>query len=822
MGLFNSKPKTDTKNTSPADNKGSNKKNRAKGKIKIPRTVQETLDWEGTYENGVFKIGDTRYSKSFAFNDISFKTKNDEDQEAIYDAYLRFLNQIGFGEDIFITFVNYKEDEDTKLASVLPLYKQDGFNVYREELSTVLKNNMSLSRNSISTKRYITVYVNADTVEAAMQRLSILEGELTTSFKKISGTPLRPLDLAERLEVINLILNPESPNFYFEHDAKGKTSIDYDLLKKQHLTTKDIVCPESLKFYSNRFEINERVGQAMYLDGIANFMDTNFLTEIVSVNFESVFTLHISAWEQADAIKKVHNQSVNIQAEVEANMDKRISAGKSPDMINADLRKNKDEIEALQDDILNRDQKMFYTSLSLCHFAENLKILKEQKKIIENSAIKYMCTIKPFLNAQERGFISSLPLGHDKLYSKRMLTTESLGVFIPFDEVNQFDKNGIYYGINAINKSLIVYDRTKGMNYNGLVLGSSGSGKSFSAKREMTSVILNKDANIYIIDPDGEYSPLADAFNGTVINISPGNGVYINPFDLDIDNSHDTDLNPITMKTDFIFGLLETMLGNGASLSPTQKAIVGRCIQQIYRPYLEHLAELPPDNNGRKRTIDREHCPTMQNLFDALLSQPQAEAQNLALVMETYTTGAFDTFAHRTNVNIDNRLVVFNIKNIGTNLKELALKVCMNEVWNRMINNRRDNKWTWFYVDEFHLLLSNKSTSEFLKSIWKRARKFYGVPTGITQNVEDLLASQEARAIINNTSFVYMLNQSSMDRISLQELLNLSNSDIEYITNVEPGHGIIYTGQQTIPFEDNFPVKTKLFEIMTTKAVDDI
>lgn len=822
MGLLVAKPKntSNDKTQNSAANKNKSKQN--KKKIKIPKTVQDTLDWEGAYENGVFKIGDKRYSKTYAFDDISFKTKNDEDQEAIYDAYLRFLNQIGYGEDVFITFVNYKEDEDTKLASVLPLYKQDGYNIYREELSTVLKDNMSLSRNSISTKRYITVYTNAENIDSAMQRLTILEGELTASFKKISGSPLRPLDLAERLEVINLILNPESPNFYFEHDAKGKTSINLEQIQKQHLTTKDIVCPESLKFYGNRFEINERVGQAMYLDEIANYMDTNFLTSIVAVNFESVFTLHISAWEQAAAIKKIHNQSVNIQAEVEANMDKRLNAGKNPDMINSELKKNKDEIEALQDDILNRDQKVFYMSLCLCHFAENEKILKEQKKIIENSAIKYMCKISPLLECQERGLLSALPLGHDKLFNKRLMTTESLGVFIPFDEVNQFDKNGIYYGINAINKSLIVYDRTKGMNYNGLILGASGSGKSFSAKREMVSVILNKDANIYIIDPDGEYTPLANAFNGTVINISPGNGVYINPFDLDIDNSHDSDLNPITMKTDFIFGLLETMLGNGATLSPTQKAIVGRCIQQIYRPYLEYLAELPPDKNGKKRTIDRDHCPTMQNLFDALLSQPQAEAQNLALVMETYTTGEFNTFAHRTNVDIDNRLIIFNIKNIGTNLKELALKICTNEVWNRMVNNRRENKWTWFYCDEFHLLLSNKSTAEFLKSIWKRARKFYGVNTGITQNVEDLLASQAARAIINNTSFVYLLNQSAMDRASLQELLNLSNSDVEYITNVDKGHGIIYTGQQTIPFEDNFPVKTKLFEIMTTKDAEDL
>lgn len=823
MGFLTKTNKNNKTNKNVAENV-TNKEttnNKKKKPIKIPRTVQDTLDWEHTYENGVFRIGDKRYSKTFAFNDISFKTKSDEDQEAIYDAYLKFLNLINSNEDVFITFVNYKEDINSKLASILPLQKQDGFNGYRDEMSDVLKNNIKLSRNAISTKRFITVFTEAEDVDIAMQRLYSLEGELSQTFKKIGGESLRPLNLAERLEVINDILNPGEPNFWFEHDAQGKTSVDFDKMTKQHLTTKDIIAPESLRFYGNRFEINERVGQTMYLDGIANFMDTNFLTSLVSVNFESVFTLHISAWEQTDAIKKIHNQSVNIEAEVEDKMDSRMNKGKDPSMIGRDLKKAQDEIEALQDDILNRDQKLFYMSLTIGHFAEDETILKEQTKIIKNSAIKYMCTIKPLLEQQERGLNTILPLGHDKLYSKRLMTTESLGVFIPFDEVNQFDKNGIYYGINAINKSLIVYDRTKGMNYNGLVLGASGSGKSFSAKREMTSVILNKDANVYIIDPDGEYSPLAEAFNGTIINISPGNGVYINPFDLDIDTSGDSELNPITMKADFICGLLETMLGNGASLTPTQKSIVGRCIQQIYRPYLEYLAELPPDRSGKKRTIDRDQCPTMQNLFDSLLSQPQAEAQNLALVMETYTTGQYDTFAHRTNVDIDNRLIIFNIKNIGTNLKELGLKICMSEIWNRMVENKRSNRWTWFYADEFHLFLNNYSTAEFLKSIWKRARKFLGVPTGITQNVEDLLNSPAARAIINNTSFIYMLNQSAMDRAALQELLHLSNGDMEYVTNVSHGHGLIYTGQQTIPFEDNFPSKTELFKIMTTKLMED-
>ena len=812
MGLLGTKNK---KNKDTSKNIPS-KKNKNKRK-KIPRTVQDTLAWEGVYDNGVFQIGPKRFSRTFSFSDISFKTKSDEEQEAIYQAYIRFLNQINSTEDIFITFVNYKEDANSKIANILPINKGDGFDAYREELSNVLKNNIKLSRNAISTKRYLTVITDADTVDNAMQRFNVIESELTNSFKKINNSTLNAISLAERLEVINNILNStENPNFWFEHDNQGKPSIDLNKMAKQGFTTKDIISPDSITFAGNKFTIDNRVGQAMYLDGLANWVDTNFLTNLISVNFESIFSLHISAWDQSEAIKKIHNQSVNINAEIEEEMDKRANKGKNPDFINTDKKKALEQIENLQDDVLNRDQKIFYMSLVLCHFAENDEILKEQSKIIKDTAMKSMCNVKVLFEQQERGFISCLPLGLDRCFKSHLQTSESLGVFLPFDEINQFDKNGIYYGINAINKSLIVYDRTKSMNYNSLVLGMSGSGKSFSVKREITSVILNKDANIYIIDPDDEYTPLAEAFGGTVVNISPGNGVYINPFDLDIDTSADSDYNPITMKIDFICGLLETMMGNGASLTPTQKSIVQRCIQQIYRPYLEHLNELPPDKNGHKRTIDREYCPTMQNLFDSLLSQPQAEAQNLALVMESYTTGAFDTFAHRTNVDIDNKLIVYNISQIGTNLRDLGLKICLNEVWLKMTANRRQNKWTYFYVDEFHLLLANDSTASYVKTIYKRARKFLGCACGITQDCEDLLTSPHARAILNNTSFVYILNQSALGRAALVELLSLSPGDLEYITNVERGHGLIYTGTQTIPFVDEFPQNTKLYEIMST------
>lgn len=800
----------------------SKKKTKGNNRIrKIPKTAQDSVPYIEVYDNGVFQVEPGVFTKSFHFKDISFKTKSEEEQNRIYDRYMKFLNSFTPKEDVFFSVVCSPDSGEEKAASIIAPQKGDDLDVFRKEMSKMIMDKMTSSNNNIKVKKYITVRTEAPSVDKAMERIQEVSDTLCAEFKKFTKTSLEEITLAERLELLDNIMNGNQQNFWFEHDASGKTSIDFGKMARQGLTTKDIICPEVLKFNGNNFQIGERFGQAMYLDGIANWLNSNFFSEVSEMAFEGVVTLHIQSIPQEEAIKMIHNQSVNIAGEILQKQKNDAKNGFGEGYISTDLKNAQEQIENLQEDLLNRDQKMFYISMNILHFANSPEEIKSQSGILKNIGSKYMCTIKPMLMQQERGFTSALPIGLDKTYMKRLMTTESLGVFIPFDEINQFDKGGFYYGVNTINKSLIVYNRKKGQNYNGLILGSSGSGKSFSAKREMVSVILNTNDDIYIIDPDGEYSPIAEAFGGSIIKIAPGNGVYINPFDLDIDTSHDADSNPITMKADFVAGMLETMLGGNAKLSPIQKSIVGRCIQQIYRPYIEHLSELPPDANGRKRTIDREHCPTMQNLFDALLSQKDPEAQQLALVMETYTTGMFDTFAHRTNVDLDNRIVVYDIKDIGSNMMELALKVCMNDVWTKMMENRRKDKWTWFYIDEFHLLLANASTSEFLKTVWKRARKWQGVPTGITQNVEDLLASTEARAIINNSSFVYMMNQSAMDRNMLGELLNLTEVDKEAITNAEVGCGLIYTGRQSIPFIDRFPQDTKLFRIMTTKAIND-
>ena len=790
---------------------------------KIAKTAQDTLPWICAYQNGVFQTEPGRFTKTYEFEDISFKTKSQEEEVEIYEAYMRFLNAVNPGEDVFLHLVNYAEGSDNKIQSILPVQTGDQYDVYRKEMADVILRNAQNTRNNIVTKKYLTVRVESEDVAEAMQKISNSGGDIANNFRKCTKTPMKDLDLANRLELFNQILNDgNNESVWFLHDKDGNTSLDYARLAREGKSVKEVLLTGGgLKFYANHFDIGERVGQAYYLESYANWVNSNFLAELSELNFESTVTVHIASIPQQEALHLLHNKSVNITADIVNKQRKNLNSAVSPEFISVDLKNAKEQIDALTEDLRNRDQKLFFVSITMVHFADDMDTLKDQEREIKAVASKYGHHMSNMLYLQEIGLRSALPSGIDDTWGKRPATTEALGVMVPFDEVNVFDKGGFYYGINQINKSLIIHNRTKGQNYNGLVLGMSGSGKSFSAKREMSNAIFNTKSEVFIIDPDGEYSPLAHACGGEVIKIAPGNGIHINPFDLDIDTSADSEFNPLLMKIDFIMGILETMKGDGMPLTATEKAVVNRAISNLYRPYLDHLEEMPPLADGTRITIDREHCPTMQDLFSELLSSNEVDAQRLALAMETYTTGAFDTFAKKTNVDVTNRVVVYDIKNIGDNLRELALKICTNDIWNRLIANKREGKWTWFYIDEFHLLLSNPSTSKFLKTVWKRARKFQGIPTGITQNMEEMLSSPEARAIINNSSFVYMLSLSKIDRDILQEILHLTDADMEYVTNAETGCGLIYTGKQTIPFQDRFPKNTQLYELYSTKAEDD-
>ena len=797
--------------------KKKNKKKEVTKSTQIPKTAQQSLPYQECYDNGVILTNEGTFSKCYAFNDITFKTLADERQEELFQAYQQFLNGLNAQESLSFNFLNIPENSKERLEKIAPKSRNDALDEFRTEISEILEDKIRNARSSITTKKYMTYTTKSDTVAGAMKRFLDVDEELNKGMHRITKEHIRALDIAERLEVLHKLINSDRECLFFEHDEQGKTYIDWKKVRKQGLTTKDII-GAPLKFNVSNFMIGDRFGQSLFLDNIANWMNTDFIAELSECSFESSIALHIRPIETREASRLVHARSVGITGEVVQKQKEALKSGYSPEFIPTDLKNAKEWIDEMEQDMKTRDQKLFHFSLIMTHFADSPEELKRQYNMIKEVASKHYCTMTALTFQQERGFQSTLPLGISRTFTDNKLTTEQLAVFFPFNEVSCFEDGGFYYGINSVNKTVICKNRLSGQNYNGLILGSSGSGKSFAAKLEMIFSLLSTNDQVYIVDPDGEYGPIAEAFGGVVVKIAPGNHIYLNPMDLDVDNSFDTDLDPIAMKTDFVGGLLETMLGHNVHLNPVQKSIVNRCIIRVYGDYLAHLESLPPDANGKKRTIDRDACPTLQNLFNMLLNQPQPEAKNLALVMETYTTGSFDTFAHRTNVDVNNRLIVYDIKDIGSNLRDLGLKVCLNEIWTKMVENRAKGIWTRAYIDEFHLLLGSPSSADFLKSIWKRARKFWGVPTGITQNMEDLLLSPAARAIINNSSFVMILNQSAIDRANLADILNLSASDLEFITNADPGCGLIYTGKQTIPFRNDFPRTGRLYQVMSTKA----
>ena len=443
-------------------------------------------------------------------------------------------------------------------------------------------------------------------------------------------------------------------------------------------------------------------------------------------------------------------------------------------------------------------------------FASSKEELENYEKQLKAIQTKHMVTVKQLYLQQEAGFNTALPLGNNQLEIQRLMSSDSVSVITPFDMKNIKQKTGMYYGINATTRDMILYDRTTDLNPNGAILGMPGAGKSFTAKREIINVLLNTNDEVYVIDPEGiDYTPLADALGGSAIKIANGSNVYINPFDLNTENAG-TDGNPVKVKTDFITTICEIAIGGRYGLSPNEKSIIDRCVESIYDDYIQYLK-----NTGK--TIDIDHAPTMVDFWNQLNVYPEREAAQLALSLERYVNGSLDIFSKHTNVEINNRFTVYNIKDIGDGLKELGLQICLDNIWNKMIENRAKGKRTWIYIDEFYLLMQKPSSASYIAQIWKRARKWNGVPTAITQNIEDLLKSEDARTILNNCSFMILLGQSPMNQIELSKMFNISKDEQKYISAAKPGMGLIRIKDDIIPMDDSFPKDTKLYKIMTTK-----
>lgn len=781
----------------------------------LPKDVRTSIPFRGVMENGIIETYPGTFTKSYRLKDVNFAIAKDEEQLAIYRSFMDLLNSFSSNVKWQFTIFNHEIDKRETIRNIRVMPQHDGLNKYRNELNAVLLQNLKTGNRSVKQDKILTVSITDMNVDHAVAVLNRTDGEIDNKLRKICGSETKPMTSKERISLLYNIYNQDSDYRLTTGIYNGEEELDLSVVERAGLSVKDVIGPTGMDFTmrnGSMFQIGDEYGQAMYLERVPANLSTAFMQDLSDIKCNMLISVTSEAIPQDKAVHLVKSNLASIEAKIagvsKSNVEEGYAAALPPD-----LAKSQASARDLLNDLTGRNQNLFYLTFTVVVFARTVDQLEDNIRLVKSVAGKHLCPVKPMRYQQEFCFNTALPLCRNDLYVERLYTTESAAVFIPFNsqEINQ--KNSIFYGLNQTTKSMVLYDRLTGDNYNGLIFGGSGSGKSFTAKFEMISVLLNRtDSQIFVVDPQGEYYPLVNALGGQEIKLAPGNNVYINPLDLDLSEDPDGETNPVIMKSDFVISMFDIIIGQNRELNAVHTTILDRSVRRIYKGYIAELQHMGV-------TCDRSKCPTLTDLYKELemASAEQYEAKELKDVLSQYAVGSFDTFAHRTNVDTNAKFVVYNTKALGSGMKELGLHICTNDIWNRMILNSKKHVYTWFYIDEFHVLLESRPTTIFLRRVWKMARKWLGVPTGIMQNTEDLLKTADTRAIVANTSFIIMLKAAKQDRDNLADLLSLSNAQLEYITNSDPGFGLLYNGKITVPFGFRFPKKTKLYAIMTTQ-----
>jgi len=773
-----------------------NKKNK-KQKNEVPRTVQRTIPYEGVYEDGIIEIRKGIYTKTIKFSDINYQVARQDDKESIFLNYCDLLNYFDSTVDLQVTINNKSINKEDFEKSILLAKKNDYLDEYREEYNEMLKKQILEGKNDIKKEKYMTITIQApEGINDARATFAKLEGETHNNIKKL-GSKSETLGLENRLEILHDFFRPENAG-EFRYEPKHN--------KKLGIMTKDLIAPDSFLFKRDYFMIGDKFARGIFLKDLPASLNDKFISEITDFSLNMMLSINIKSVEADKALRIVKKQITGMEANKIEYQKRSLKNGYLEAFIPYELRHSLEEAEELLDDIVNKDQRMFLVSVVIVHMADDLESLNKDTKNIQSVARKYICQMGTLNYQQEDALKSVLPLGNNALRVNRTLTTESTAILVPFTSQELVEENGMYYGKNAVSRNLLLFNRKNLKNPNGFILGTPGSGKSFSAKREMINVLLNTDDDVIIIDPEREYSTLAKNFNGEIIHISAGSKNFINPLDLS-ENYSDND-DPLLLKSEFLLSLCECLIGGKTGLNAQEKTIIDRCCKKTYYDYLA---------SGFKQT----KIPTLLEFQNELERQEEKEAKDLALALEIYTKGSLSIFANKTNINTQNRLMLYDIKDLGKQLKTMGMLIVLDAVWNRITSNRAIGRRTWFYMDEIYLLFANEYSANFLFELYKRARKWGAIPTGITQNVEDLLESELARKMLSNSDFLMMLNQAPSDRNELAKLLNISDTQLGYVTNSNEGEGLLFSGSAIIPFVDKFPKKTKLYNMMTTK-VDEV
>lgn len=789
-----------------------------KKKNKIPKSVQDTIPYLGVYKNGIIEIADGFYSKMYQLEDVDFKTASEEVTDTIFDAFGKLLNSFDDRTSVQFTIDNKRINRKEFEREILTKMRGDSLDELREENNQILSDKLKEGRSNMQHLKYLTVCTEAESIDDAIGTFSRMDSSISSTIKPITGAETLPMNLTDRMSIMYDMMNRDGSLFYQKLKINGKEAetFNLDAIHRRGLSSKDVISPQSMEFQSRYLRLGRRYARVLQLsEPLPTQLSTDMLADLVELPLDMVTTLNVQPIESTKARKVVQRQLTKAKKDVAQAQKAATKNGYSTELIPESTKEAYEEADILMNELTHGDQKMFLVSLLVMIYADSKEELDKNTDAIKAATDKYVCKFKVMGGQQEIGFKDSLPLCNMELGAPMLLTTENTSVFLPYTTREIMQKDGFYYGLNAVSKNLIIYNRNTAVNPCGIILGMSGTGKSFSAKREMVNVILNTDDIVYVLDPQGEYSPLIKLLGGEEIEISTGSDTYINPLDMDL--SYGDGEDPVAVKAAYICSICEIALAGPYGLTPIQKTIINRCTRIIYRNYMKHMEKLHSNPETAHITMDKEASPTLQDLYDCFMAQDEEEARYLATALEFYTDGSF---AHRTNVKTNSRIVSWNIKKIEESKREFGLTVCLNTLWNQTIENYSKGKKTWIYLDEFHLLAKHDSSADFVKKLYKMIRKWGGVPTGITQNVEDLLLNEKARAIINNCAFVYMLSQSPNDRAELQAIYNIPDNQMPFITNGGCGQGLIYNGKSIIPFIDQFPQDTKLYQAMTTKPED--
>lgn len=767
---------------------------RDKEEFNIPKSIQDTIPVHRIWKDGIFLLGKDKYSKTYKFTDINYAVASRNDKEAMFLDYSELLNSLDSSATSKITILNRRLNKVDFEKNILLSKANDGLDKYRDEYNKMLIEQATNSSSMIQEK-FLTVSINKNSLDEARQYFTRITAELNNRFREL-GSKVEVLDANERLRVIH--------DFY----RVGEESIfNFDMIdnmKKGH-SFKDYICSDSLSFEKDYFEYGNRYGRVLYLKEYANYVKDDMVAELTDMDRSMLLSIDIIPIPMDEAIREVENRRLGVETNITNWQRRQNNNNNFSAVIPYDLEQQRKESKEFLDDLTTRDQRMFVCVITMVHTAKTLEQLNQDTESLLATARKHLCQLAILKYQQMDGLNTVLPYGVRKINTLRTLTTESLAVFTPFrvQEINH--ENGIYYGLNVISKNMIIADRRQLLNGNSFILGVSGSGKSFTAKNEIVSIALRDPAaDIIIIDPEREYPKLVEALGGEDIHISATSNNHINA--MDINAEYGDGANPVILKSEFILSLCEHLMGE-QSLGPKEKSIIDRCTAKVYRVYQQGNYQGVP--------------PTLQDFREELLRQPEEEAKQIALAIELFTDGSLNTFAKNTNVDTNNRIICYDILDLGKQLLPIGMLVVLDSILNRITANRNKGRNTYIFIDEIYLLFQHEYSANFLFTLWKRVRKYGAYATGITQNVEDLLQSHTAKTMLANSEFIVMLNQASTDRIELAKLLNISELQLSYITNVGAGEGLLKVGRNLVPFENHFPHDLELYKLMTTKPGEE-